>query len=382
MPRPRIKSADQMIKISTSVDPGACEDFLSQLPSAHESSLTVRLPSQFGAKIFGDIWVAILIGTICRRQYSGLRIVASGHRELRPGSTFANSLPGLTAIQLSDRVRTEGNQPVDIDEIEYEVSHRRNGILESNSGKARTLIEFDPQNPIAVRLQAQTPKARGAFFGNLILEFRRVLELGYLHQDRPVWSTGNAPADITKFLSELHENAFKYSRTTVYDNQSLRGLRVVRIKAHLAASRDDLLLRAPEDSPIRTFLEQSAKGKGAHGVMEAIVSDFGNGIVDHFLSSQRGTAYRNYDRRQVLNELIHGRLSSSNDPGAGLGIKNALEAAKSIGAFVSVRTGEFWLARSFSDSAAREGTPVLKDVNGNRSKVAGTHWQFLWPMGI
>jgi hypothetical protein len=348
-----------------------------------ESDCDVRLASRFGANILGDIWAAILVGTICRRQYAGLKIITAGQRQWHSDAPFANSLAGLTALQLSDRVITDGtNRHVDIDESQYVISHQRRGILEAGAGKTRTLLEFDPQDSIATRIQGKTPKARLFLFGDLILEFRRELELGYLYHDRPVWGSGNAPASLTRFLIELHENAYKYSRSTAYDNRSLRGLRIVRMKAHLATSKEELLRRVSSDSLMSAFLDQSVSGKGTHGIMEAIVSDFGLGIVDHFLSSQRGAHYREYDRRSLLHNLIHDRLSSTNDPGAGFGISRALKAARSMRGYVSVRTGEFWLAQSFSDSATMDKDPVLQDVGGVHPPIAGTHWQFLWPMGM
>jgi hypothetical protein len=90
---------------------------------------------------------------------------------------------------------------------------------------------------------------------------------------------------LTRFLSELHENSYKYARSLVQDGIPQRGLRVVRLKAHLATNRDDLIRRASGFGPLKLYLEQIARGTGPQGVMEATVSDFGRGILDHFLES-------------------------------------------------------------------------------------------------
>jgi hypothetical protein len=114
--------------------------------------------------------------------------------------------------------------------------------------------------------------------------------------------------------------------------------------------------------------------------MEAAVSDFGPGIIDHFLSSDRGGLFRGDDRRTVLHSLVHDTLSSTPDPAAGRGLPNVLKAARSMGAFLSLRTGEFWIAQNFSDPAA---PLLLNDIHESRlGKISGTHWQFLWPMGL
>jgi len=108
----------------------------------------------------------MLQATITPMKIVNLRIPSDGARIAR------SLLPaGLTAIQLSDRVRTEADAQRRR-EIEFEVSNRRAGVLESNSGKTRTLVEFDPQNSIARRIDPH-PKARSDFFGNPYYSFRR-----------------------------------------------------------------------------------------------------------------------------------------------------------------------------------------------------------------
>jgi len=372
------------------------EYLLNQLPISRTKPIVTRLPSQYGSTIYGDIWATIVVGTLCRRGYSELKIVAAGHQHYDPDGDFTQSLPGLTAVQMSDRVRTDSDESIDIDRAASDISLSRGGILEQPedspadtaslleqlSGKTRTLIELDPQFPIANAIRGSSGLARRTFFESLITDFRRVLELGYSHHGRPVWSIGTEPANLIKFFSELHENAYHYSRAIEQNGRTVRGLRFIRLKAHLATNTAELLRRAPADSPILYFLERIAQGKGPQGVMEAAISDFGYGIVDHFLMSQRGAQYRDYNRRQLLQKLIHERLTSSPDPGAGLGIWKALDAARAMRGLVSVRTGEFWLAQDFSNQNLYDRKPVLEDVPGDRAKIAGTHWQFLWPMGI
>lgn len=370
-------SRPRAIEIGRKVDPYTCEQLLAKLPNERQSTCLVRLASQFGAELFADLWAAILVGTICRRHYSDLKIITWGIRDWSPDSAFAASLAGLTAIQLSDRVRTYTTEsPVDIDKIEYAISHQRGGILEKASfGKTRTLLEFDPQNPIAAKIQGRTER-RLSSFGDLIWKFLGDLELGYRDHGIPDTSRG-FHRHLTSFLGELHENAYKYSRSTSHDRRTLRGLRIVRVKAHLAASKNELLNRASNDALIKDYLSHITDGRGSYGVMEAIVSDFGNGIVDHFLSSQRGQEYRSVDRRKLIHSLVHETLSSSIDPGSGLGIGKALEAARGMKGLVSLRTGEFSLAGNFADPTAEQ---MLIDVGEKRAKVAGTHWQILWPM--
>jgi hypothetical protein len=368
----------RFIDVSRKIEPIECERILRDLPLSIDGSVQenfqLRLPSQFGSSLFSDIWTSILVGTLCRQRQSELEIVSWGHRDWDPTGQFARSLPGITALQLSDAVFTDQThqriQVKDVDSV---------GVLEDMDGKNRTLIELDPQRPVAAKLAASTSDQQAVLFRNLIRTFRHDLELGYRNRGIAVHSRGEI-GSLTQFLTELHENSYRYARSPSTEEKQLRGLRFVRLRAHLAANREDLVRRAHSSSPVRTYLEQIARGAGAHGVMEAVVSDFGSGILDHFLSSARGSAYHGQDRRLLLHKLIHENLSSSTNPSAGLGLPKVLKAAKSLSAFVSVRTAEFWLAQSFSDPSA---SARLDDVGQiEKTRISGTHWQFLWPMGL
>ena len=103
------------------------------------------------------------------------------------------------------------------------------------------------------------------------------------------------------------------------------------------------------------------------------MSDFGPGIVDGFLATSAGEAHRQRPRAELLQDLLHNQLSSKSDPNAGLGIGNALAAAQEMGAFVSLRTAEFWLVTRLDKQ------PRLYLRVGEFAKVPGTHWQLLLP---
>jgi hypothetical protein len=364
------------IDIARHTNVSTCEHLLTELPEATTTDGPIlRVASQFGAEFFADVWAAILVGTICRRQYPNLKIITWGQKQWSPRRNFATTLPGITAIQLSGKVRTEStDQHIDIDEIERAIN-QNGGLLETLSGKTRTLIEFDPQSSIAPKIRAKTPYDRGILFKDLILRFRRDLELGYKNYGQSVHDRGDIGV-LTGFLGELHDNAFRYSRTTSYNDLSQRGIRYVRLRAHLGTTKKELQARARNNPIVEEYLNQSS----TLGVMEASVSDFGNGIVDHFLSSQRGQPYREHKRRDLLDQLVHTSLSSSGNPAAGHGLPRVLDAARHIHAFVSLRTAEFWLTQSFLHRQAPSRLQDVPPQSGQRSKVAGTHWQFLWPL--
>ena len=130
----------------------------------------------------------------------------------------------------------------------------------------------------------------------------------------------------------------------------------------------------------RKKLDSGALRRGDDGA----VKEGGAGEVGRFLAElhengfQHGSRGTNGAASGTRFFRIYGRLTSkSNDKSAGLGIQKALDAARSMQAFVSLRTGEFWLTASF--------LPELPDARltllgtGSHPPVAGTHWQIFWP---
>src|SRR5207302_11513370 len=80
-------------------------------------------------------------------------VVASWHPEPHL-STFAKSLFGLVAIQMADVVCTDVDHVlIDPEPVERAISLKQKGILEPIGGSSRTLVEFDPQQPVALALQ-------------------------------------------------------------------------------------------------------------------------------------------------------------------------------------------------------------------------------------
>ena len=288
--------ATTVVDVKRGVDPLSCEKLISGLPKDTDASCTLRLASNLGGGIFSDVWASILVGTTCRTNYSNLRIVAWGQNNILPESSFANSIHGITALQLCSHVTAENDKGSLPDQISALINEKRFSALEDGAGKSRTLIEFDPQRSSVFGDDAD---ARSLLFRDVILQFRKELELGYRNRNIEVTNRGEAGI-LTKFLGELHANSFKYARNVTENHQLLRNLRIIRLKAHLATKREELIGRAAAPNSIRTYLAEIARGRGAHGVMEAIVSDFGQGIVDHFLSSARGISYRDNERRRVL----------------------------------------------------------------------------------
>lgn len=343
-----------------------------------ESPLRLRTASTFEGGILADIWAAILIGTASRQLRCEL--IAWGLKEqIGPNSTFALTPAFLTGASIAASISPEVGDEIDRDRARRYFATRYDGLIDPASGASQMLVEFDPDYRNAPILRSRlgsnvvTPTLRTRMFEQLVLRFRRQLEIGASR--RSIDPRGRGPAgDLGKFLAELHENGVEHG-SRGQDGKTLPGTRFLRVKKHVANSKQMLLDRSGSFGELRAYVDAAVPDTGGPALIEASISDFGLGIVDGF-SRAPAAANISLDRRELLEELVYGRLSSkSSDPSAGLGIQKALDAARRMSGFVSLRTGEFWLSASFAGS---EPNIRLQDVPGPHAFVTGTHWQLLW----
>ena len=367
------------------------ERHLSNLDQTTGQEYILRLATKTSNEIFADIWAAILTGTVCCHASGNVEILTWGYQSLKSDirrTNFAFTLHGLVALQLAESVVTDTHRvPVDGDAVEELVSITQKGILETKGGSTRTLVEFDPQQATALALQdssisknldRQTTRRR--LFHQLLLNFRKALEVGNLRRNINPIGVG-AIGSLATFISELHDNAYEHGRLTPGDSSRNRNIRFFRLKKHIANTSEQMIDKSLNFNKLSNYMKHMSKGHGQQVFIEASVSDFGLGIVDHFLISKNGRFYASHKRNELLHSLLHENLSAkSGDPAAGYGIQHALRAAKKLSGFVSLRTGEFWLAQSYADPSSP--TKLVAVDKEHHPAVAGTHWQFIWPNPI
>jgi hypothetical protein len=370
------------LELSRSFTVASAEQLLHSLNDAEGSASEYRLrvASSNEGGILADLWAAIVVGTACHR--SPTDVIAWGLRKpIKRATPFALSPAFIAALPAARSVASESGEAVPTSEARRVLALVNKGLLDPASGSAQTLVEFDPDYPVAPVLRGgsgfepESPLVRKRLFGQQVLEFRQRLEIGGLRRGvNPV--NAGAAGDVGRFLAELHENGAEHgSRNS--EGKAGRGVRFLRLRKHVAASRTELAARCGEIDALARHVECTLSETGASTIVEASVSDFGPGIVDGFLQSASAEGI-NLPRRQLLESLIYERLSSkSRDPHAGLGIQKALQAARRMQAFVSLRTAEFWLTASYGPGADEV---ILADVPGGpHPPVVGTHWQILWP---
>lgn len=343
-------------------------------------SVAIALPSA-SQTILSDVWFGILAGTAAGEFPTD--IVARGLSEIEADSQFAASFPALSILRSAQSIRAEANSnQTDQMELIKSLLKADGGLVAGHSAsQGHTLLEIDPEFSVAeilrdASLRSGDPLRRRQLFTQMILRLRKAAEIGALRAGVAPGSEGPA-GSVGKFLFEIHENALEHGSRDPSGHQ-VPGSRLLRIRKHLANSPEQLVARADGFPELQRYIEKTK----FTAYVEASISDFGFGIVDGFLNSQVGQSFASVERARLLDRLLFRRLSSKGrDPGAGLGIQRALRAARQMNAFVSLRTGEFWLAGGPSQEAR---SVELRDVSlGDQcSWVRGTHWQFFWPQPV
>lgn len=385
------KTLNLQIKKNPSVDD--CEKYLTELNEAKKHPIEVLIPSHYEFGGLSELWSAMLVGTACRSNSNGT-MRAAGLPTLPNNASLFDTLPGLTALQLSGILPASGDQCASAHAIFRRICGEQGGLLEvgSSSGKiaddplahSQTIIECDPLYRVARNYQSSPTEKNIYRFSEFLTGRRKVLEQNIAEKNLKPSDT-DARDQLLRFLTELHTNSFEYSRQKDSSGSLLSGLRILRLAVHVAR-KDILLERLSGHETVSKYIDRvtNSNKKGFTGIMEASISDFGPGMLDHFLRSNRGLFYRKRDRAEVLQQLITTRLSSQHHESAGLGTQKAILAAQNIRALMSLRTAEFWVVKAFDTEASTSNYGFesdLSDVQGqDRAFVAGTHWQLLWPL--
>jgi hypothetical protein len=342
----------------------------SELTPPGQHSLTVYLASDRRSTFFKDIWASMAVATGVDRSKNSV-VLAWGLQDwsgLDDVDGLALSHPSLLAMQRGAEICTDRKprQLLDASAVRRRISIA-GGCLGIEGARYRTVVELDPELPRAAVL-SKGVKPREAFFDFLRTAFQ---DLQIATQPSGIRATSPAKNAILEWLFELHVNGYEHARR---DNS----VRLLRLQKHLYPSRRQAMGHAQHIPELIEYLktQDERPSNRAFNLVEASISDYGPGILDGFLSTYAGEAYESEPRRELLDRLLHDQLScKSSDPNAGLGIPQAVEAARSLDAFVSLRTSEFSLyMRGQLDDPAR-----LKFREGTFSSVVGTHWQLLIP---
>lgn len=351
--------------------------FASQNPPQSDR-FSYKIASQQTGGPFQDIWASVALASMHEKCASG-QLVAWGLKDWKPfddgelSEVNETSLPftpaGLFAIEAGLPIVTDTNTPIKLDSSKIiDLLIRKHFMLGDGGGRERVVVELDPGYPVAPVFKSDYYDFEAFKFA--LRDIRENIEIGGMQRAQKVGVEGTA-LNLARFLFEIRQNAFEHA-------SAAKNVRLFRIKKRAFNNRGLALQWAQGFPKLAEYLEYTLSAQGPSYVYEASISDFGNGIVDTMLDSPKGKTYRDSNREELLNLLLHTQLSSKiTDADAGEGITDALWAARNMWAFVSLRTGEFWKYQDTTKDA-----PVgLQDCFPGKelAKVVGTHWQIIYP---
>ncbi len=324
----------------------------------------IDLSTNYSDSPFSEGWAAIAVGSILRAApNSDVIVLGATDSERSFLHRFVQTPPGLVASAMATNIWDHQRKPLALQSVLSEDIAETRGVFHKPN-KALTLVELGGERAETLRRLADRTGDMAVAFTFLMSRMRERLELGWLDT-----STND---DFNELLWELYDNAHRHGGTESAESRSVRFVHVRRI---VGQSRPLLLRRAENAMPIlRNHLHANTLGR-RDALLEISVSDFGPGILDHFLASPAG-GRTSAPRAEILEQLLFSSLTSQPlDPEAGKGLPKALRAARALRAFVSVRTGEFMYVASFAGNGEDFR---LQRVEGIDAKVTGTHWHLVW----
>lgn len=342
----------------------------------------IRIPSNFDNDFYQELWTSFLPVNAKRNFTLPPRIIAAG--EKIDGNIdgnkvedwgFFHSIPGAVCSIIYDKVYSDDKVKISNPrDIIRKILEENNYCLEDDFSKKMTYFIFDDKDEQFKFDRSSTSFRRSndirSFISRIIGDFSASSSLNEFEID-----SGNI-SRIISFIIETYQNCQNYGwkKSDDYNNP-----RMVQIKRHFYPNKKSLLSKQPEGTPLYEHIENDAFGDGAQTYIDISVSDFGPGIIDHFLGSVVGERYQDFNRELLLLKLIHEQTTSkSHDPHAGRGLMNALKAAVGLNAFVSLRTSDFLLSKSFATAESRGAPKLLVRTPRERCSVPGTHWKILW----
>jgi hypothetical protein len=329
----------------------------------------IRLTSSEKAVFLKEIWCAMVVAAAYRETGCSAMLASgtSAWPDLEAADVdddgSALSLPAMLALQLGMTVMPDPGAPsLSPEAVRRHVAQRRSGVLGAG-GKRRSIVEFDPEEPVATILGRGAERKKR--FDRVVLELMTGFAVGATSRGVAITGTG-ARAHVITFLRELHSNGYAYARDRP-------GVRTIRLQKHLS-TRERTVERAASFPQLADYAARLDPGQV--NLVETSVSDFGPGILGGFMSTPIGRTHQGEPPERILDELLHEQLSgNADDPNAGLGIPNALGAARQMHAFVSLRTGPYWMVLDSSLPDFQR----MKHVPGPHPEVRGTHWSLFFP---
>lgn len=343
----------------------------------------LTLPTKITPKPFVHSRLGILVHMYTSHSRKRVIINTPAWEDRERAQEIIGTIYGCIALNRSS-VTALNKEPIPLDWVRQKqrIALKCAGVLESLTGqqlnRSVTVLDFDPDFPIAQIFGGKKQFKSRKNFEAFIRSIRSNLEHGWKRYKKELEAIGNYK-DIADFLFEAHDNSWEYGHTDS-NGANIQGIRYVQIRRYIGR-KSTILNLCTDFSELYDHVSMSISEKGTHQLIEVSVSDFGEGIVDYFLSTKTGRIHRKQPRHKLLKDLLLTNLTSKEfDSSAGKGIEILLRAALGMGAFVTLRTGEFWLYRSAYMRQKSKNDVEMFNVADKQyhAKIPGTHWGLIY----
>jgi hypothetical protein len=392
------------IEITTSTNLGDLERLLNDAISSPNPELKVYLARQRKNQFFKDPALAQFFATLARISSYTLVDWHDDWKADAFAEYYAENLAGLSGATFASTIVNTANKvpPLGIDDIRQSIASR-NGLLKpygETKPRVRELafLAFDPKAREPAALTGLIYDQDG-FVRRLQKWREQLLDIRPDYQ-QGLFSSPGAPRPIMEFLHELYQNGAEHGNKTA-DNKLISGIRSLSIRRHYPGSMQDLMGFAQGFPELEQYIDQWSRLNRGTTFIEVSVNDVGLGIVDRFVATRPEFLSCALEADSKLRLLLRILLTpesqngaenfeqaySSKDVtgqerGAGRGLERALDAVKKLNGFVSLRTGEFWLYRSFATGEGPGEAAMQQVAGGPFAPVAGTCFTALFPINL
>jgi hypothetical protein len=376
------------IQITGSESLGSLEELLRDLNRRQaEDPRIVALARDVGSTLFVDARICSLLAAAARR---GPLIVVDARGAEGAAQRFNQSLEGIAARVFASRIQDAKGNLLAAALGSLPIAERKNSeMIEpvASQGTSLTYCVLDLEDPDGRGDQVgQMPLAFAAcfigddFHRQLTKRRQERLEKG-ASQDYSFNVDAKSDRAISDFVYELIQNSGQHGSLDEH-GRPIYGLRYFRLKKHIANDRAEFVSRSKDFSELAGYLRTRANEHRTSKFYEITVSDHGIGIINRYVATRPETLQPSGAdaRYQLLLQIIRDHLTSRiGVSGAGQGLSNVINAVRTLGAFLSIRTDCLWV---YMDGTQADREPALKQVIGGapHANFLGTQFNLLVPM--
>jgi hypothetical protein len=371
-----------------------------------DGEINVWLARQRKHQFFKDAALSQFFATLGRR--SPFRLV-DWHNEWKTDEIiehFGENLAGLAGCVHAEKVvnLVDAASPLQKENLRFAVNER-GGLLKRKDAQKPSIRElaflaFDPEEREPLALAGLLHQQEE--FIRAISDYKRTMLDLSLNEHPDLFGAGPAAQRaLAEFVFELYQNGAEHGNRDA-DNQLLSGMRSLSIRRHNPGSMRDLHGFAEGFPELAAYVKDWTSLNRGTAFYEVSVVDNGLGILGRFVASRRefeGYLRTRNDRLALLQRILLTPKPAADmarptpvaytskdvmgiERGAGRGLERALAAVARLNGFVSLRTGEFWLYRSFPKSSDLGDIAMHEVGQGPFGNVAGTCFTALFPVNL